>query len=86
MPFSFAEAIESSSLIDPPRLETCAGLANCDSLSLATVVLFTVQDWIGKARDPAVAGALKKQTKIDRDLKVATADALKDLPETDLNA
>jgi len=48
--------------------------------------VLTIQDWIGKARDPAVAGALKKQTEIDRDLKVAAADALKDLPETDLNA
>ena len=39
MPFSFAAAIDSSSLIDPPRLETGVRLAICDSLSLATVVL-----------------------------------------------
>lgn len=38
MPFSFAAAIDSSSLIDPPRLETGVRLAICDSLSLATVV------------------------------------------------
>jgi uncharacterized protein (TIGR02246 family) len=39
MPFSFAAAIDSSSLIDPPRLETGVRLAICDSLSLTTVVL-----------------------------------------------
>jgi hypothetical protein len=39
LPFSFAAAIDSSSLIDPPRLETGIKLAICDSLSLATVVL-----------------------------------------------
>ena len=39
MPFSFAAAIDSSSLIDPPRLETGVRLAICNSLSLATVVL-----------------------------------------------
>ena len=39
MPFSFAAAIDSSSLIDPPRLETGVRLAICDSLSLAAVVL-----------------------------------------------
>jgi hypothetical protein len=33
-----AAAIDSSSLIDPPRLETGVRLAICDSLSLATVV------------------------------------------------
>jgi hypothetical protein len=37
MPFSFAAAIDSSS-IDPPRLETGVRLAICDSLSFATVV------------------------------------------------
>jgi len=31
MPFSFAAAIDSSSLIDPPRLETGVRLAICDS-------------------------------------------------------
>ena len=41
MPFSFAAAIDSSSLIDPPRLETGARPAICDSLSLATVELLT---------------------------------------------
>src|SRR5438552_2962638 len=40
MPFSFAAAIDSSSLIDPPRLETGIRLVICDSLSLATVVVF----------------------------------------------
>ena len=35
--FSFAAAIDSSSLIDPPRLETGVRLAICNSLSLATV-------------------------------------------------
>jgi hypothetical protein len=39
LPFSFAAAIDSSSLMDPPRLETGVRLAICDSLSLATVVL-----------------------------------------------
>jgi len=39
MPFSFAAAIDSSSLIDPPRLEAAVRLAICDSLSLDTVVL-----------------------------------------------
>jgi hypothetical protein len=38
MPFSFAAPIDSSTLIDPPRLETGVRLAICDSLSLATVV------------------------------------------------
>jgi hypothetical protein len=39
MPFSFAAAIDSSSLIDPPRLETGVRLAICGSLSLGTVEL-----------------------------------------------
>ena len=39
IPYSFAAAIDSSSLIDPPRLETGVRLAICDSPSLATVVL-----------------------------------------------
>jgi hypothetical protein len=39
MPCSFAAAIDSSSLIDPPRLETGVRLAIRDSQSLATVVL-----------------------------------------------
>ena len=39
MPFSFAAAIGSPSLINLPRLETGVRLAICDSLSLATVVL-----------------------------------------------
>ena len=42
LPISFAAAIDSSSLIDPPRLETGetgVRLAICDSLPLATVVL-----------------------------------------------
>ena len=38
MPFSFAAAIDSSSLIDPQRLETGVRLAICDSVSLTTVV------------------------------------------------
>ena len=39
MAFSFAAAIDSWSLTDPPRLETCVRLAICDSLSPAAVVL-----------------------------------------------
>jgi hypothetical protein len=42
IPFSFAAAIDSSSLIDPPRLETGVRLATCDSLSLAPVVLLNL--------------------------------------------
>lgn len=49
MPFSFAAAIDSSSLIDPPRLETGVRFAICDSLSLAIVEL--LKDLGARARE-----------------------------------
>jgi hypothetical protein len=48
--------------------------------------VFTIQDWIGKARDPAIAAAVKKQSEFDRNLIVESAKTLTALPEDELNA
>jgi hypothetical protein len=74
-----------------PIVDVFAGIFAFETVMRNTNISFfdkgilTIQDWIGKARDPAVASALKKQIEIDRDVKVAAAGTLKELPEKDLN-
>ncbi len=61
------------------------GVMSNTNVSIFDRGVLTIQDWIGKARDPAVASAIEKQAQSGNDLLMKSANLLKNLPNGELN-
>jgi hypothetical protein len=62
------------------------GIMSNTNLTIFDKGVLTIQDWINKARGPAVALAVKKSAQIERNNVTQYAHALRDVPLSELNA